>query len=163
MRWLSSLMPKEKESDKSESRSFYRMTRKIYLPFVLVLILLSASQEVAAQQPDQQPLDSLWINLPSTPLRFFGNQAGNGYTLNNYSIGHVIGYRLGCVSQQGDRYKIHSKRTREAVSLKPMSGSEVHGRSVVMMVGWLPFAPCKKGTLTVIEVQFKDGSVWKIN
>ena len=141
------------------------MTRKIYLLIALVLILLSASQEGRAQQQqtDQQPLDSLWINLPSTPLRFFGNQAGNGYSLNNYSIGHVVGYRLGCVSQQGDRYKIHSKRPREAVSLKPMSGSEVHGRSVVMMVGWLPFAPCKKGTLTVIEVQFKDGSVWKIN
>ncbi len=139
------------------------MIRKIYLLVVLVLILLSASQDGLAQQLDREPLESLWINLPSTPLRFFGNQAGNGYSLNNYSIGHVIGYRLGCVSQQGDRYKILSKRPREEVSLKPMSGSEVHGRSVVMMVGWLPFVPCKKGTLTVVEVQFKDGSVWKIN
>src|SRR5215210_860182 len=134
------------------------MTRNLYLLFVLVLILFAASQECLAQQPDQAPLESLWINLPSTPLRFFGNQVGNGYSLNNYSIGHITGYRLGCVSQQGDRYKILSKRPREAISLKPMSGSEVHGRSVVMMVGWLPFTPCKKGALTVIEVQFKDGS-----
>jgi hypothetical protein len=96
-------------------------------------------------------------------LRFFGNEAGNGYSLNNYSIGYITGYRLGCVSQQGDRFKVLSKRPREAVSLKPMSGNEVHGRSVVMMVGWMPFVPCKKGTLTVIEVQFKDGPVWKIN
>ena len=140
------------------------MTRNIFSLVVLVLILSSAAQKpLAQQQPDQSPLESLWINLPSTPLRFFGNRIGNGYSLNNYSIGHIIGYRLGCVSQQGDRFKILSKRTREAISLKPMSGSEVHGRSVVMMMGWLPFAPCKKGTLTVIEVQFKDGSVWKIN
>lgn len=139
------------------------MTRKIFLLVVLMLLLSSASEVCLAQQADQEPLESMWINLPATPLRFFGNQAGNGYSLNNYSIGHVTGYRLGCVSQQGDRYKILSRRSREAISLKPMSGSEVHGRSVVMMVGWLPFIPCKKGTLTVIEVQFKDGSVWKIN
>ena len=138
------------------------MTRKIYLLLIHTLILLIASQGSLAQQPSQEPLESLWINLPSTPLRFFGNESGDGYSLNNYSIGYIVGYRPGCVSAQGDRFKILSKRPKKELSLKPMSGNEVHGRAVVVR-GWLPFLPCKKGTLTVIEVQFKDGSVWKIN
>lgn len=141
------------------------MTRNIYLFVILLLILLTASRECPAQPPpqlNQQPLEALWINLPSSPLRFFGNQTGDGYSLNNYSIGYIVGYRPGCVSGEGERFKILSKRPRKEIYLKPMSGNEVHGRSIVVM-GWLPFLPCKKGTLTVIEVQFKDGSVWKIN
>jgi hypothetical protein len=142
------------------------MTGKIYLFVVLLLlILMSASQRVEAQQSPPQlgqgALDALWINLPSTPLRFFANEAGNGYSLNNYSIGYIIGYRLGCVSEQGDVFKVLSKRPKQELALKPMSGSEVHGRAVIVK-GWIPFMPCKKGKLTVIEVQFKDGSVWKV-
>ena len=140
------------------------MIRNIYAFIILLLVLLSASQECLAQQqqPNQQPLESLWINLPSSPLRFFGHQTGDGYSLNNYSIGYIVGYRPGCVSQEGDRFKILNKRPKKELSLKPMSGNEVHGRSIVVM-GWLPFLPCTKGPLTVIEVPFKDGSVWKIN
>jgi hypothetical protein len=141
------------------------MTGKISLFVVLLLIMLSASQRAAAQQPPQplgqSALDALWINLPSTPLRFFANEAGNGYSLNNYSIGHIIGYRLGCVSAEGAGFKVLSKRPKQELVLKPMSGNEVHGRAVIVD-GWLPFMPCKKGKLTVIEVEFKDGSVWKI-
>lgn len=132
---------------------------------VLLLILCAASQRVAAQQPPSPQglgaLDSLWINLPSTPLRFFANQAGNGYSLNNYSIGHITGYRLGCVAAEGDGFKVLGKRPKEALLLKPMSGNEVHGRAVVVE-GWVPFIPCRKGKLTVVEVEFKDGSLWKI-
>lgn len=142
-----------------------RMTGKIYLFVVLLLILVTASQRGAAQQSpqplDQSALDSLWINLPSTPLRFFANEAGNGYSLNNYSIGYIIGYRLGCVSAEGDGFKVLSKRPRQELALKPMSGNEVHGRAVIVK-GWLPFMPCKKGKLTVIEVHFRDGSMWKV-
>jgi len=143
------------------------MTGKKGLFVVLVLILLSASQKVAAQQPPPQQhqgqgaLESLWINLPSTPLRFFANEAGNGYSLNNYSIGYIIGYRLGCVAEEGAGFKVLGKRPKRELVLKPMSGNEVHG-SAVIVDGWLPFIPCKKGKLTVIEVEFKDGSLWKI-
>ena len=137
------------------------MIKNTYLFILLLLIVLSAAQASPAQQPGQA-LESLWINLPSSPLRFFANQSGDGYSLNNYSIGYIVGYRPGCVSAQGDRFKILSKRPKKEVFLKPMSGNEVHGRAIVVE-GWLPFIPCKKGTLTVIEVQFKDGSVWKVN
>jgi hypothetical protein len=141
------------------------MTGKISLFAVLLLILLTASQRVAAQQPPQPmsqgALDALWINLPSTPLRFFANEAGNGYSLNNYSIGYIIGYRLGCVSAEGAGFKVLGKRPKQELVLKPMSGNQVHGRAVIVE-GWLPFMPCKKGKLTVIEVDFKDGSIWKI-
>lgn len=132
---------------------------------LFLLILTTAAQKGAAQEPtphlDQSVLDSMWINLPSTPLRFFANEAGNGYSLNNYSIGYIVGYRLGCVSAEGDGLKVLSKRPKQALDLKPMSGNEVHGRAVIVQ-GWLPFIPCKKGKLTVVAVQFKDGSVWKI-
>lgn len=141
------------------------MTGKISLLVVLLLILLTASQRVAAQQPPQHlgqgALEALWINLPSTPLRFFANEVGNGYSLNNYSIGHIVGYRLGCVSAEGEGFKVLGKRPKQALVLKPMSGKEVHGRAVIVDA-WLPFIPCKKGKLTVVEVEFKDGSLWKI-
>jgi hypothetical protein len=142
--------------------AIYGMIKNTYLFIVLLLLLSSAAQQSPAQQPVQESLESLWINLPSSPLRFFANQNGDGYSLNNYSIGYIVGYRPGCVSARGERFKILSKRPKKEVFLKPMSGNEIHGRAIVVE-GWLPFVPCKKGTLTVIEVQFKDGSVWKVN
>ena len=132
---------------------------------MLLLILLTASQRVAAQQPPQPTGPGRFghfVDQPaSTPLRLFANEAGNGYSLNNYSIGYIVGYRLGCVSAKGAGFKVLGKRPKQELVLKPMSGNQVHGRAVIVE-GWLPFMPCKKGKLTVIEVEFKDGSIWKI-
>jgi hypothetical protein len=138
------------------------MTKMRYWPIILLLIIMAAPQRsLAQQQPAEEPLESLWINLPSTPLRFFSNPDGIGYSLNNYSIGYIVQYRLGCVLEQGGSIKILSKRDAKAISLKPMSSGEVHGWSVLPLTG-RAFDPCKKGKLTVIEVLFKDGAVWKI-
>jgi hypothetical protein len=137
------------------------MIGKRYLFVILLLIFLGAPQRIIAQQPGGEPLESLWINLPSTPLRFFPSPGGNGYSLNNYSIAYIVGYRLGCVSGQGGSFRILSKRAAKAISLKPMTGNEVYGKEIVALVG-PAFEPCKKGKLTVIEVQFEDGATWKI-
>ncbi len=137
------------------------MTKKRYLLVVLLLTVTMAPKESLAQQSAGEPLDALWINLPSTPLRFFANPDGNGYSLSNYSIGYIVQFRVGCVLEQDGSFKILSKRAAKEISLRPMTSGEVHGRAVLALTG-AAFDPCKKGKLTVIEVQFKDGAVWKI-
>jgi len=137
------------------------MAKKGYWLIIFLLIVLGLQQRSFAQQAAEEPLESLWINLPSTPLRFFPNTDGIGYSLNNYSIGYIVQYRLGCVVEQGGGFKVLTKRDAKEISLRPMTSGEVHGRAVLPLSG-RAFDPCKKGKLTVIEVQFKDGAVWKI-
>jgi hypothetical protein len=143
------------------------MNKRSYWLMICLLIIMAApmrsrAQEVAEEPLEPlEPLESLWINLPSSPLRFFPNPEGNGYSLNNYSIGYIVQYRLGCVQEQGNGFKILSKRGPKEISLRPMTSSEVHARAVIALTGPALDA-CKRGKLTVIEVQFKDGAVWKI-
>jgi hypothetical protein len=137
------------------------MNKKRYWLMVCLLIIMSAPVRGLAQETAEGPLESLWINLPSSPLRFFPNAEGNGYSLDNYSIGYIVQYRLGCVLEQGDGFKILNKRGAKEISLKPMTSSEVHARAVIALTG-AALDPCKRGKLAVIEVQFKDGAVWKI-
>jgi len=137
------------------------MNKRSWWLMICLLIILAAPVRGLAQEAAPEPLESLWINLPSSPLRFFPNPEGNGYSLNNYSIGYIVQYRLGCVLEQGNGFKILSKRGPKEISLRPMTSSEVHARAVIALTG-AALDPCKRGKLTVIEVQFKDGAVWKI-
>jgi hypothetical protein len=131
---------------------------------LLVLSLISTLTIGASAQSQMSPkeqMESLWINVPSSPLQFRAGPSGRGYEIGNWTIGHVVRYRLGCVADKDGTRKLLNKRPPVTMSLEPRTESEISIWGDVAMDGVARPEPCQKGRLAFIEVWFQDGGVWR--
>ena len=110
------------------------------------------------------------MNLPSSPLRFDVAPQGYGYVLGNFSTGHVIRYRIGCVEEQKGKIAVLRQGKLQYTSLGPidLNGDRANriNYSVETLVSGITHGfdveKCQDNTKTaVVEVEFEDGASWK--
>lgn len=117
-------------------------------------------------QEDEAVAKKWLLNLPTSPLKLTISSNREFYSVNNHSSKHVVGYRLGCVIEDGNKFKIKYKAKPKQVDIAPLDESKnrIIGKAYTIY-GDKDFYSCvkKKAKLTVLEVGFSDGSSWLAN
>jgi hypothetical protein len=125
--------------------------------FVLILALPMTSMSWLAIAR-QSATEDLWFNVESTPLEVRISPNGRHLHLLNRSPGLITRYRLGCVRQ---RPEMRVVRTLPVVKADLEAG-KVLINSLSLYADNVERCSRDTGRLAVVEVNFRDGSVWKI-
>ena len=145
-----------------ESLPCYRLKRDGFSP-----VRSSRITEIKAPETDTEYYvleNERWLNFPETPLEI-GLMPGGELYLRNSSEKQINGFRLACVSEnKGGRlniaaempdvtYKLKSKEKKWSIN---STGSDDYMRELKTCYD-------KNAKLSVVRVNFDDGSVWQKN
>ena len=124
----------------------------------LALVIVAPGLNLAAQSGQPEPEE--WsLNVPSTPLQIGFSPSKRDMELLNRSSGHVNQYRLGCVRQAGE----HTGVLRKFPSIKAdLPSGKALINSVTLYEEKVQDCRRDKAKFAVIEVSFRDGSIWKL-
>lgn len=139
--------------------------RNCFAVILLSLILSSPPSMTLTQQTDGVSPQDWWINIPSSPLEFnlFPNKRFLGLT--NRSTGRVVQFTLGCVTQDGDKIRAVCKATVTKTDLAASStaGQQLYFKDVSAYAEDRKCCDKASAKLAVVEVNFADGSTWKVD
>lgn len=136
------------------------------LAVILLLLILSSSSSMSlTHQADVVTPQDWWFNVPSSPLEFslFPNKRFLGLT--NRSTGRIVQFALGCVTQDGDKIRAVCRATvtKTDLAASSTSGQQLYFKDVAAYSEDRKCCDKAKAKLAVVEVNFADGSTWKID
>lgn len=127
---------------------------------VIIIALYSAVIPlVGFGQTFQQPAEEWSVNIASSPLEIGLSPNQRFLNLLNRSSGNITRYRLGCVVQNGESMKVLRRFSPVNSQLAP---GKVLINSVTIYSESVQRCSLVRAKVAVIEVRFKDGSVWKL-
>jgi hypothetical protein len=139
--------------------------RNCYAVALLLLILTAIPSINQGQQVGEVTSQEWWINVPSSPLEFklFPNKRFLGLT--NRSTGRVVQFRLGCVIQGRDLIRVVRKATvtKTDLAASGAAGQQFYFKDVSSYAEDRKCCAKENAKLAVVEVNFADGSTWKVN
>jgi hypothetical protein len=127
------------------------------LAAILVVTVLCTPNLSRAQQSSAHEDKVFWINLPSSPLTIGLDRNRRHLEVRNHSSGVVMGYQLGCATEESGKIKVH--RNFDPVEIK--NGLDP-GWFTVSDFKYRDLCSEKKANLAVVSVSFSDGSQWMI-
>lgn len=116
-----------------------------------------------AYQTDEAITKKWVLKQPTAPLLITISANREYYSLDNYSLKHVMNYRLGCVAEENDKIRVRAKARTRTVNIAPIDTANERVYSKVYTIyADEDFYPCieMKAKLAVLEVGFSDGSKW---
>ncbi len=136
------------------------------LVVIAVCVCIASSLTVTniAQQSREAYVKAIEAELFDAPTATYKLRAmynGKGFEFCNYSKVRVTGYRLGCVKQKKNEFRIMSERDFQATSLRAQD-ENVECQFWTSNHGFFPTAECEKGKLAVIEVALENETTWKL-
>ena len=133
------------------------------LAAVLIAIILATSIPGKPQRKDAEEDTASLLNLPSSPLKIGVSANGRHLEITNYSAGTVVGYQMGCVTEESGKIKVESRFS--SVKMKNELGPAEPGKvSFTAVDEFRSRDLCKEKSmkLAIISVSFADGSEWMI-
>lgn len=129
--------------------------------YVLGILLILMSNLIVSGYEAQCSLrvsEENWINLPSSPLESILSSSKRDLILRNRSSKPIMQYKLGCIYREGDKVRFVRKMPAVDTHLEP---GEALLNSITIYAA--DIERCKKtmSKITVVEVRFADGSIWK--
>jgi hypothetical protein len=136
-----------------------RGRRKILAVIITIPIaIVSLGMNWTGKSP-QAESQEWWLNVPSSPLEIRFSPSKRDMELFNRSSGHVTEYRLGCVREVGQSLKVLRKLPLVETNLET---GKVLINSVTVYTDSVEVCTRDKAKLAVVEVSFRDGSIWRV-
>ena len=98
------------------------------------------------------------FNVESSPLEARINPNWRSLLLLNRSPGHISSYRLGCIRERPDMKVLRSR----PIVRTDLEVGKALVNSISLYTEYMERCVRDTGKLTVVEVRFRDGSIWKI-
>jgi len=133
--------------------------RKILTVMIAIPIAIVSFGMNRTGKSHQVEFQQSWLNIPSSPLEIRFSPSKRDMELFNRSSGHVTGYRIGCVREVGQRLKVLRKLPVVQTNLET---GTVLISSVTVYTDSVGRCTRDKAKLAVVEVSFRDGSLWRV-
>jgi len=132
--------------------------KKLWAIFTVVVALnVSLAQQ---SHEDSRAIEAKLLNVPSATYKLKAFPNGKGYQFCNNSSLDITRFRLGCAKKKAGELLILEERPFIEADLESKKDT-VQCYSRRSFHGFLE-GYCKKGKLAVTEVDFADGTVWKL-
>ena len=132
---------------------------KIFAAIILLSIANAAPGTGWADQPSQAVPQEWSFNVPSSPLEIRFSPGKRDMQFFNRSSGRVSQFRLGCVRQVGESTKILHRFS--AVKSDLLAGKALIN-SLTVYDANIQHCSAVRTKFAVIEVSFRDGSMWRV-
>jgi hypothetical protein len=137
----------------------YNLNGRLKLVIIMFMVVVVHTNASSIGRTQEKTYEELWINIPSCPLEFRMNSSKRYSLLDNRSSGRVVRYRLGCVSgDEANKPRVLRRTKFVDTDLEPSKGLI---NSISVHSGEMERCFKMNARLAVIEVRFKDGSLWK--
>jgi hypothetical protein len=142
------------------------ITLRKYLPLTIVAGAF-AILTINIQAQELRALSKEWlINLPSTPLNLSLPSKVNSVRLDSRSTGNIIGFHLGCIAQEKDKFTVVGILEERRINLPGAYGEGDIDPTIIFMPisefeNYKVRCETTNAKVGVVEVEFSDGSIWK--
>lgn len=150
-----------KRRTKSQHRLTYKSKVVFFFVFSMFLFSIITGQK---NEIDNDRLEG-WVDIKSSPLKFAVSENRRFGQLVNHSDATIIGFSLGCVRTNNG---IHSAVKSVAYIKSTILGNEGENKSfyfadLSLFEKYKSECKAEKSRLGVYEINFTDGSVWRLN
>jgi hypothetical protein len=132
-----------------------------------MIVMLGMAPTIGRAYQADDTLTKKWVlEQLTSPIRITISPNGEVYTVDNFTTHHIVGYRLGCVTEKAGKIEVRRKARLKQVDIPRLDERQSRRYSKAYTIyADSDFYPCieRKMKLAVLEVRFSDAPKWRMS